>query len=290
MINRIALTTVAAIATFVAIAPAAGASTAGPLSYERSAATVPPAVGGAASVPCPSGSKAIGGGGTIKGPSVGFAFGALEPYDGGDLDIDADDGFRAGAYNAGTEPDSMIAVAICLRRGESKLVMRTSEVIADTVQAGGIATSYCMAGKDLVGGGGAVEGPYGAFAQLTSSSPGESDPPGLRGWETMATKPVGSPREMVAHAACLPEGNRQIREIRKDTSLAAGETRTIKVRCPRRLHAGAGGAAGGVQILGSAPVDGADAGNAPDDGWRVALSNQDPAYSNPVQVRVICLG
>jgi hypothetical protein len=288
-LNHVLAAAAATIVALGATASAAGASTAGPLSYERTAATVP-TIGGAAAVPCPSGSKAIGGGGRIKAPAEGFAFGALELYDGGDGDTDADDGFRAGVYNAGTEPGSMTTVAICLRRGESKLVIRTDAVSVPAVLAGGVARAYCLAGTDLVGGGAAVEGPYGAFAQLISSGPGESDPPGLMGWEMKATKPVGSAREMVARASCLPEGMRQVRQVRKQTSLAAGEIRAIKVRCPRRLHAGAGGAADAVQILGSAPVDGPDAGKAPDDGWRVRLRNPDPAASQPVEARVICLG
>ena len=64
----------------------------------------------------------------------------------------------------------------------------------------------------------------------------------------------------------------------KQSEVKRGESKTVKVPCPRAMHVWGGGAASDSQYRDATyngiPYDGDDKGKAPDDGWRARVTNK----------------
>ena len=81
---------------------------------------------------------------------------------------------------------------------------------------------------------------------------------------------------------------RTLRRPFRETSIAAGATMSLKVRCRQTFQVSGGGVMGNLQIFASLPYDGRDRGKVPDDGWRIRVRNR-TLSPQPLQVNAICL-
>jgi hypothetical protein len=282
-----------AIATLAAVAPAAAAG-AGPLAYRTSTGVLPAHSHDGTLAPCPIGSEVTGGGGAIRG-DVGptSALVELSPYDASmPPDVPVRDGFLAGAYN-GVEVDAKVrARAICLRRGTSRLAPATASTNIPAGQVLGSVAAACEPGSDPVGGGAAIEGPFGGTTTLFTSAPTQvaDGDPAADAWSMIARRPLdGFERTISAQAACLDTGARRIAYRAAGTTLSSGEAGTVTVHCPPGHRVSGGGVGGGhLSIRASIPFDGPDKRRVPDDGWRARVANYVIGQQDAI-VTAICL-
>jgi hypothetical protein len=296
----IAITSALAMTAFGLVPAGAPAGLkAGPLEYETVTGMVGPGQGTSVGTVCSYPGRVTGGGGAVavNGTASGepdTALATTYPVDGGDLGIDADDGFRTAAYNATTESRALSVTAICLADGGS-LSYRRNKI---TINAGVFSQAVACGNQRLLGGGAYVQGPYGVDSALVSTNPFDDDDANALaddGWGYSAVRPVGGLVDAAAHAICLPKGERPIR-YRQKTVKAGGAAKVggavagaARVSCPKGTHASGGGVVGEeLRIRASVPFDGSDANSAPDDGWRARFYSPGGADSK-VTVHVICL-
>jgi hypothetical protein len=293
----------AGVAAVVALAllPASASAglTAGPLEYERVEQTAGPGSGGTPTAPCSAPQRVTGGGGSIEasgtiGGEEGSALVSAAPYDDGDLDPYADDGFRAVGLNGTGDYRPVSVTAICLAEGSSLAYVKNAINTSSTEFSQGVA---CPTGH-VVGGGAFVGPPHYHDAAIVSTVPSDdaADANSLAddGWFYRTTRENSASIDAAVHAICLPQGERDLRYRSKTTTVgqtakaggpAAGRA---KVKCPKGFHASGGGVSGDLLVRASEPYDGADKGLAPDDGWKARFYAPGGA-EEAVDVRVVCL-
>jgi hypothetical protein len=286
------------VAVLLALAPAgasAATTQAGPLQYELTTVSAGSWSQGSVAAPCPTGGV-TGGGGAIAGTELSpeqqeTALASIAPYDGGDLDIAADDGYAAAAYNDSDDTRTVTAIAICLKERAASLRYERN---ATTTASSEFGQAVSCEGAKLLGGGAYVEGPHSKGSAVLGSKPYDDDGDGSTddGWSYWAAREPGGAADIAARATCIPPGKRPIRYRSGTAKVGAGEARAARVACPRGFHASGGGIFGGSyaeqRIRASRPFDGKDAGAAPDDGWKASVHNLDDA-PRTITVHAICL-
>jgi hypothetical protein len=239
-------------------------------------------------VECPVGTRAAGGGGAITGNSASSDIAGLFPFDTGDNDGDADDGFALEAFRGALVGSVRIRlVAICLKGGQNDLVYGEHP---DTVSAGTLSAANlraCPAGSRLTGAGLEVDAanPNVSVRQLSADLQGGAIDPFELVWGIFKT---GGEMPVVAHTMCLQTDGLGMRYVLERKLLADDELATLRADCPGRTRAVGGGYGGFTRsVLSSAPFDDGDRGKAPDDGWATKLfGSPDPA---PDYVQAFCV-
>jgi hypothetical protein len=266
---------------------------AGPLEYEPMYQNAASFSGVSAVALCSAPQQVVGGGGAIAGGGLTPSeqetnLTAIAPHDGSDLDTTADDGYVTSAYNDSATSRKVRTMAICFDEPSSLSYAKNASTSASGEFSQAVA---CSSGK-LIGGGGYVEGPHLESSRLRGSYPfddGDGNDRADDGWAYAATRESGPGGAIAAHAVCIKGGEPETRYRAKARIVGPGKTRVVKVACPRRFHAAGGGVSGEPGIRSSLPFDGPDAGDAPDDGWRVTVHNADDG-EQPIEARTTCLG
>jgi hypothetical protein len=151
-------------------------------------------------------------------------------------------------------------------------------------------TAHCPAGTRVVGGGAEIGGNV-AESRLSDTEPTPPNAEGGNYWAAGIWNASGSTKTIGAIAVC-----RQLKPAyRSNTAkVAVGRARTVGASCPRGTHVSAGGgyATGtpeGSYVNSSFPFDGRDAGEAPDDGWRVRVYNISDAPRSQIHAFAVCV-
>jgi hypothetical protein len=292
---------IAAVASAIGAAATLGAVTssqAGPFRYIGNTASAPANDDGVAASVCPTGSRLTGGGGRIGGPKDEVRIGSIAPFDLGDVDLFADDGYVTETYNGSAAARTTKSVAICLLNGKggSSLLYNTGAgpLIAMGSSVGTGAIANCASGR-LVGGGLRIPGPATTEfeEQLNSSHPTDTDGDKVydEGWSGKLNVNMSTVnRTPTAHAICLPGGVMK-RHYDFTAKVIFPGASTVKTSCPKRgWHVSGGGVQGFFsRIDASEPFDGKDEGKAPDDGWRATVHMSQGADPAALLVHAICL-
>jgi hypothetical protein len=151
-------------------------------------------------------------------------------------------------------------------------------------------TAACASGTRVVGGGAELSGSP-AEQRLLDSEPTRPNAEGGNYWAAGIWNASGSPKSIDVIAVCRPSKPAYRSNSAK---VPVGRARTVAARCPSGTHVSAGGgyATGtvdGSYVNSSFPFDGHDAGDAPDDGWKVRIYNVSNAPRARINVFAICV-
>jgi hypothetical protein len=275
------------------LAPGAQAAQfdAGPLTYVVKTEKAPP--GGDVTVgrECPSGSRLIGGGGSIAGKPSGasadrWLFGAA-PTDTGDLDVDRDDAFLTDAHNATAGNLKTTSVTICLRPGDGGLSYAENTETLTTNASVFISSATCSGAS--TGGGVQVEGP-GEDVHIRDGFRPSADE-----WAGGLRKDATSQsRDSAVFVVCIPSDSRKVKYPTATRTIGEDETGALRVACPSGYRPTGGGIhpvtgiGSQARLLHSRPFDSKDPGKAPDDGWKARAFN--PTNAESVEFGAVCLG
>lgn len=231
----------------------------------------------------PSSRRLIGGGGAVSGPpdesylkSMAFRDHNIEPPEPNpDPDTDPDDGWAASGE--GPPGAAVTGVAICRKGGAMKYIHKSFPLGKSDFATGKIG---CGGGRWHVTTGGPFVGTAGGW--INSSHPYDGKDRGRApddGWRMRVFSPVGF--SVSFHVICARNVALRYKRARPVT-LGTGDpqprTRTRSPGCGRGHAIGGGGRLSGLinrgHLVASAPMDGGDAGKAPDDRWRVQAHNR----------------
>jgi len=232
---------------------------------------------------CPTvgGAWRITGGGFATSLPVNF-INATRPMDLldalGDDDTDPDDYWEveSGLSASGS---TLSGWSICMK--EPKLKYKT-ETAPPSDDPGRSFAAGCPGKTKPTGGGG--------FISSTGSFLGSLYPSG-RSWKAAAHN-AENDSNFTADFACLK--SKRVKTVSKTVRVTANTSITPRTLCPATSHV----LGGGVKFAGpaesglafeSAPIDGSDADQIPDDGWRAGVSNQ-TAGTEKAGVYATCLG
>jgi hypothetical protein len=234
---------------------------------------------------CPSGSRLIGVGGSIKKSPFAWLT-RIEPFDAGgfEIDTDADDGAHVDAWDGSAADLKMKSVAICLTGTDAGSLTYFSESQNAGTGTGSQGDEIGCGSDANMGGGGGVD-PDGEDI-LTKSMPS------LSGTVQYAINYIGASgtRAFTGTSICMPGG--VVLSLKKFLieDVKAGETKKIDRNCPAGYHVAAGGVDAGSsgRILASKPFDGPDDDSEPDDGWSVKV--YEPTADKTVDLSIVCVG
>lgn len=277
----------------LALAPGAEAAQfdSGPLSYVVKTKQAPAGGDVGAGRECPSGSRLVGGGGSIAGKPAGavadrWLFGAA-PTDTEDLDFDRDDAFLTDAHNATAGNLKTTSVSICLRPGDSGLSYAENPETLPTNGSVFISSATCSGTS--TGGGVQLEGPGEDLHIRDGFRPSKDEwSGGLRKDATPQS------RDSAVVAVCIPSDSRKVRYRTATRTIGEDKTGALRVACPSGYRPTGGGIrpitgiSSQARLLHSRPYDSKDPGKAPDDGWKARAFNAGAAES--VEFGAVCLG
>jgi hypothetical protein len=216
---------------------------------------------------CPKGEVLTGGGGSTTGAALEARFLELGPNKVPDIPTKARKSFTAQGQNMSSNPLDFESLAICARKkGLSMETATTPEPDSNAVVS---AKAKCPKGTSVTGGGLSSDSNLEYILISAPYDGGDADSNPDDGWEASLVTGVGQPdRELRALAFC--SANFKL-AYRSDSDADVTDVGHAEADCPEKAAITGGGISisggDGAFLNASHPLDGTDAGQAPDDSW-----------------------
>lgn len=240
---------------------------AGGLKYVRTTTPLPLASFDELKARCGGSWHAFGGGASVSGPTISGQLESTTPFDGNDGNAQPDDGWLGAASNLGSVPLTVKTYAICSHTNPDYGQITSQTFAIDSMSGAGI---VCDAPPFAVGGG------IRSFTASGNTHLVYTEPdPGLAEWEGGVYVDAGpADAEFRVHAICVAGVDVSLESA--DEEIESGPASvTVNASCPAGTHVTGGGVsietnvpnAEHSWINASRPLDDADPGHLPDDGW-----------------------
>lgn len=238
-------------------------------------------------VPCPAGTRAVGGGAFLSGSSLETEIKSSAPYDGqSDEDKRPDDGWGA-AGNAGPSQETLTTHAICAERRHVRYASAKKRIPLGSERS---ATAECPRSTVAISGG--VKAPHNALTQIRLMS---SVPTGAKRWRGRVVNDTVGSIKMKTWAICADVKTRVSsfangQPVFLNNTQDNGITPACNIGAPKFSVTGIGaaviGTPQGTEIATLVPRD-LDADTTPDDGAR-AWFNNESGSNQKMSVTAVC--
>lgn len=216
---------------------------------------------------CAPGEEVVSGG--VRSSRTRITLSHSAPFDSGDDGMAPDNGWEVSLSNDSPRSARIVIRATC--SSKSARYQRLGP-FSHTPDEGITNSLRCERGK--ITGGGTDLGGGPRRAQMTGLAPFRPEPGGLDAASIQFSVYSGV---FVTHYAVCTTGF-HLHSERRRTFVPARSAHSKIIQCPREQRSVSGGAlartnVANVRLASSHPVDGRDADNVPDDGWRVTVRN-----------------
>ena len=285
--------TLAVVLLVSTLCPRAAEAKAGLVYVHTKPKVVHPGEFGSRSATCPSGTKAIGGGGDIVGKNTATVISQSFPFDNGDAGKKPDDGWKVTMFSRSASDKSLIGYAICSSSGALSYIT-SSGSIGD----GGRTTLYadCPDGTLVTSGGGSLDNADIDQIDIAATKPYDGGDPGDipdNGWQTTFDNDTGSAQNAKGFAICAGSGTYVY--VSTSTTVASGTQGHLFHDCAPDSNVVGGGvsitATGGpdeFELAASFPSDSLDADSKPDDSWTGDASNISSGAPLTMDMYLVC--